>query len=273
MDPTSLGVKGTGTAPRIPYQFRPQPAGVPGLSPTELVVFTAILDDAKRRAWRSRISNAALAAIVGRTTMTVKRCLAALEGRGLIRREMIAGGRIRLAIHVTWEGVEHRVSTVQEASGTPPFHARNIGVPPLEHGGSTIQSPPQSRSTDGGRCPEFGRPETPAVGAAYLKACVAAAKAGEPMPEPPGFANYEGVPPSMTREFASDAPSGGSVEFNGTPRMTPTVPADVFVPSVGRMVAALGERLKAESVGRRRVGPKRLAAQLAEVRRRHGRRE
>jgi hypothetical protein len=42
---------------------------------------------------------------------------------------------------------------------------------------------------------------------------------------------------------------------------------------VGRMVKALGERLKSDDVGRRRVGPAKLARQLAELRRRHGRKE
>jgi hypothetical protein len=50
----------------------------------------------------------------------------------------------------------------------------------------------------------------------------------------------------------------------------PTVPASDVMATVRRMVGGLAEGLKAEDVGRRRVGPKRLAAQLAELRRRHG---
>jgi hypothetical protein len=75
--------------------------------------------------------------------------------------------------------------------------------------------------------------------------------------------------PRTTPRTAVEAPSPPPSPRTYSP--APIVPPDDVMAMVARMTRGLAEGLKAEDVGRRRVGPKRLAAQLAEVRRRHGR--
>jgi hypothetical protein len=70
---------------------------------------------------------------------------------------------------------------------------------------------------------------------------------------------------------ANHRPDSGFRPCNTVSTYSPMVPASDVMATVRRMVGGLAEGLKAEDLGRRRVGPKRLAAQLAEVRRRHGR--
>ena len=84
----TVGVKGAARTPgvgtlKIPFPFRAYPTALDGMPLTRTArdVFALILDNAKARGWRSRLSNATMAAVLGCTTMTIKRALAQLELR------------------------------------------------------------------------------------------------------------------------------------------------------------------------------------------------
>lgn len=185
---------------RLPYGFRADPIALDGLGlgRTSRALFVAILDDAKSKGMKSRKRNQTLATTLGCSIPTVKRCLADLEGRGLIRRETIAGGRIRLAIHVTWNGVDQNQSserrTVDQDRSTVDQN-RSRGV---DHSRSTSQSSvPQSVANQtGSALASEGKDQPPDGKAAadYLRQCVKAARLGMEMPAPPiGVAATKGV--------------------------------------------------------------------------------
>lgn len=268
---------GTG---KIPFAFRADPVALDGLGldSTARSTFVLILDNAKDRGWTSRLSNATIGKILGRCPMTISRALRRLEAAGLVRRELIAGGRVRTGIAVTWAGVRRDDLTGHPAVRREGLTGSARALEGLGASADLIRSPTQSRPSDGGDSLSTGGKEA----ADYLRRCVESAKRGEPMPEPPGplagaapspaFANRETEPPTggcATPPASPTARGVGGIPLSPAP--TPTAPPDAFLPSVGRMVAALGERLKADDVGRRRVGPAKLARQLAQVRRRHGR--
>lgn len=145
--------------------------------------------------------------------------------------------------------------------------------------------------------------------AAYLRAMIAKGReaAGKPAPspapaEPARTSQHEPTPPALpkaapvadrpaTSQPAASPATARRVEPCTAPRTivacatnviatpaaprtyspAPCVSPNQVAAAVARMTRGLAEGLKAEDVGRRRVGPKRLAAQLAEVRRKHGR--
>lgn len=263
---------GDTTVRRIPFSFRADPVALDELRlpRTARQVFVLLLDNARGRGWKSRLSNGVMARILGCCEMTIGRALVALEKVGLIRRDLIAGGRVRLAIHVVWSEVQQPCGTerpcVQQERGTGSTPA----LEEVQHRCGTNQSAPSERENQtGGVSPGFrtNAIPAPAAGAAYLAACVAAAKRGEPMPEPPGFANCESAPPKDSPQRNTPSPSVPGI--HGTSPATPTLLPGASLAQVGRMVASLGDKLKADGCGPRRVGPARLARQLGEMRRRH----
>ena len=232
------------------------------------VVLLGVVADAARqnRSGLCKLSNASLAFRIGRSESEVGRYLLELEAAGLVAREFGRSKHVRLGVRLTW------LEQVPESQGTAsvqvPEHrkASPSEVPNRVPGllGNALERAPQNLPSDGGTSPSTGGKEA----ADYLKACVAAARRGEPMPEPPGGAcsNWATSPQAET------APAKG-INSPDTPSATPTAPPDAFLPSVGRMVASIADRLRSEDVGRRRVSPAKLARQLAVMRRRHGRRE
>lgn len=283
MNPLPAGVKGTAAPLRIPYQFRALPCETTSsraISQSAKILH-AVLLDAGRRKGACTLTNRTLGGMIGRSPATVKRLLAELEAAGLARRELSAGGRIRSGVvpiapdsrvgEITKSGVAHSQATERIGVAQSRSEGGSSSAPGVAHSRSaSIQSSSQNESPDGVSQQLVGnnRPVSGTAAADYLKACVAAARAGRPMPEFPDLGKTQ-----PTGGCTVPPPSPKGIPIQDTPAPTPMAPPDAFMPSVGRMVASLGERLKAESVGRRRVGPKRLAAQLAEVRRRHGRRE
>jgi len=147
-DRPAPGVKST---PRLPFQFRPQPVAIDKLDLPHgaALLFGIIVDHAKRRGWRTGLTNPEMAAKINRTTRTVKRLLAILESHGLIVRELAADGRVRSGIKVVWEGVGH----------SRPVDARTVGQacpaggtsvsPGLGHQRPTNSERPQSALSDG----------------------------------------------------------------------------------------------------------------------------
>jgi hypothetical protein len=101
----------------------------------------------------------------------------------------------------------------------------------------------------------------------------------DPAADRPATAKPAASPTTIRREEPRPAPRTVVKSASAAPAAprtyapTPYVPVDQVAATIARMTRGLAEGLKAEDVGRRRVGPKRLAAQLAEVRRKHGRRE
>ena len=326
---------------QISFAFRADPTALDDmkLPRTARDAFGLVLDNARLRGGRCRLSNGTMARVLGCSAPTVKRALAALEAAGLIRRETIAGGRVRLCIHVTWEGVDQPRATGQTTVDHPRPRGGSSAIQGVDHLRSTNQSPIQRGDQTGPILPIEGEDaEEAALYAAlgparYLRAMIAKGKveaaarsAVKSPPSPPASAAPTPeavVPPDRPAEAsraprdepaASPAPipapvadrpaaatpaafptSPRCVEPRPTPRTAvpspstsaprpstapvasptyspaPTVPASDVMAMVRRMVGGVAKGLKAEDVGRRRVGPKRLAAQLAEVRRRHGR--
>lgn len=256
--------------PRVPYPFRADPVALDGLrlDPTARDLMVLLLDNAKDRGWRSRLSNATMGRILGRCPMTISRALGRLEAAGLVRRELAAGGRIRTGIVVTWDGVQAQRLTEQAALRRERLTGSARALEGLGASAELTRAPVQSEDQT--------RPGSPSNGkeaADYLRRCVAAAKAGEPMPPYPAGPSRTPQDATTTQPAVSPAtPAGRPAE--GKPAMPRTLmaplPLDDVMATVRRMVGGLAEGLKAEDLGRRRVGPKRLAAQLAEVRRRHG---
>lgn len=290
MQPIPSAVKGAGAPPRIAFRFRALPCETTSsraISQSAKILH-AVLLDAGRRKGACTYTNRTLGGMIGRSPATVKRLLAELEAAGLARRELAAGGRIRSGVvpiapearlsNLGQTGVAHSQATErmgvahsQSEGGSSPA----VGV--AHSRSASIQSVPQSEKPDGPGSPLSGR-----EAADYLRRCVEAARRGEPMPPPPDFANCESAPP-MGIATGNTAPPKGPYETPppspkgsngiGTPAPTPTPRPGASLAEIGRMVAAMGERLKADDVGRRRVGPAKLARQLGEMRRRHGRRE
>lgn len=277
---TSVGVKGVARpaseSPRqIQFAFRADPVALDAmkLPGNARQVFGLVLDNARSRGGRCRLSNATMAAILGCSTPTIKRALAALEAAHLVRRETAAEGRIRLAIVVTWDGVDQSRSTVQAGVDQSRSGGGSMPIQGVDQSRSTNQSPHQSDhqtgpilSTGEGEDAEQAALYAALGPAKYLQAMIAKGKAeadadarsgGKPVPPPLPCP----VPPAPVE--APKPPTGAS------PGKAPVVPHDDASREVGRMVRDLGQALKAETVGTRRVGPAKLARQLAEMRRRH----
>jgi hypothetical protein len=299
------GVVRTQHAPtrQIQFAFRADPVALDELrlDPTARAAFVLILDNARSRGGRCRLSNGTMGRILGRCSMTISRALGRLQTAGLIVRDLIAGGRVRTGIVVTWEAAqpgrltEHCTVRRERLTGSTsaPKGVRRERL--------TDQSPTQSEISDAGRSSLRGEEDPEAAAlfaslgpAAYLRAMIAKGKAeaaGKPAPAPtpseavkapqgdptPPALPYS-VPVADRHATAKPAASPATIrreEPRQVPRTAvvpvPMVPASDVMATVRRMVGGLAEGLKAEDVGRRRVGPKRLAAQLAEVRRKHGR--
>lgn len=253
---------------RMPYVYRADPVALDqlGLDLTARAVFVLLLDNAKSRGWRSRLSNATIGRILGRCAMTISRALGRLESRGLIHRDLIAGGRIRLAITIVWDGVRR-----EELSAQAPV-SRECRTPSAQEskglgaGVELIRGGIQSERSD--------RPVSPSQGEedeeqAALFAELGPAKFLRAMMEK----GRQEAGASQSRSFV---PSPVPPTPTGTP---PAAPHDDVRRAVEGMARDLGRNLAAgrldvqprgrvEHAGRRRSTPQQLQEQLAELRRR-----
>ena len=286
---------------QIQFAFRADPVALDelGLDPTARDLMVLILDNARLRGGRSRLSNSTMGRILGRCPMTISRALGRLQAAGLIVRELVAGGRVRTGILVTWEATQPGRLTVQTELRRERLTGPTSAPKGVRRERLTDQIPIQSEISDADRSSLGGEEDSEAAAlfaelgpAAFLKAMIAKGReaAGKPAPAPAPVEAVQApqdvpTPPALPKPApaadrpatAKPAPSTPTIrreEPRPNPRTavmaTPCVPPDDVMATVRRMVGGLAEGFKAPDVGRRRVGPKRLAAQLAEVRRRHG---
>ena len=316
-------------APRqISFAFRADPTALDDmkLPRTARDAFGLVLDNARLRGGRCRLSNGTMARILGCCAMTIGRALVALEAAGLVRRELSHGGRIRSGILVTWDGVQQGCLTERPCVQQERGRGSTPALKGVQQPCGTNQSPHQSVDQTGPILSSQGGEDDPEAAAlfatlgpaAFLRAMiakgreeVAARSAGKPAPSPapaePARASQDepaapappipapvadrpatakpGAFPETPRRVESrptsrtvvQSPSMSAPKPSAAPNAprsyspAPAVPPDDVMAMVARMTRGLAEGLKAENLGRRRVGPKRLAQQLAEVRRRHGR--
>jgi len=274
----TVGVKGAARTPgvgtlKIPFPFRAYPTALDGMPLTRTArdVFALILDNAKSRGWRCRLSNATMARILGCCPMTIGRALVALESAGLILRELSHGGHVRTGILVTWDGVQHSCGTEQACVQQPCGTGSTLAPQGVQHSCGTNQSLPQSERSDG-TSSLVGREEDPALrvaegpeAAAYLRMLIAKGRMKaqesnpEPIPDPP--------PPSPlpVPEPIPPAPEPPTPE-----PIPPTPRQDDARRTVDSMVGTLAAKFTADLQRPRRVSPRKLERQLAELRRRHG---
>jgi hypothetical protein len=263
---------GVKTPARLPFAFRADPVALDGLKLTRTAraVFALLLDNARSRGWRSRLGNATMARILDCCPMTVSRALGRLESAGLIRRELIAGGRIRTGIVVTWEGVRREGLTGQPSvrRESPTGSAQESNGVRRER--LTDQSSTQSDDQTVGLLPagkDPGEVPDPATAAAFLRAMIQAGrKSGCKIPAPTrvvdrnaakGVGTSRALPPESLRETPRTAPPAGPCH-------------DDPCREVARMVEDLAATFAMGRMGPRRLSPQALQRQLAEVRRRHG---
>lgn len=260
--------------PSIPFQFRAYPVALDALKLTRTAraVFALVLDNARSRGWRSRLSNGTMGRILGCCSMTIKRALADLEAAGLILREFAAAGRIRTGIVVTWEGVEHSRSTERphlEQSRSTGGTRASQGV---EHSRSTNQRPGQNETQTAPilsieEDPESVVPDGPTA-AAYLRAMIQAGRRGgtqAAQPKPPCPAPSSAVePPPPAAAYSRPTPPAG-------PSRTPEADAKRAVERMAGSVFKDARRAAWGPLpGRRRMTPAELQRQLADVRRKYG---
>jgi len=219
---TAPAVKGT---PRLGFQFRPLPVAVEplGLPSTAAILFAILIDDAKRRGWRTRLLNPALAARLGRSVATVKRLLALLESRGLIQREHAADGRIRTATRITWDGVAHSQPTdnrtvAHSQAGGGSLPGRGVAHSRATNSESPSQSAFQTRevSTSKEETPESSPPLT----AEDVRRAIADGVAGVYAP-----LMFDAEPTPATRPACEPTPKADAK--TESPAAKPTTPARV----------------------------------------------
>jgi hypothetical protein len=260
-----------GTTHQIPFPFRADPTGLDGLKldQTARAAFVLVLDNAKSRGWRSRLSNATMGRILGRCPMTISRALGRLESAGLIRRDLIAGGRIRTGIVVTWDGVRRESLTEQASVRRESLRGSALESEGLGARAELIRSPVQSQDQTApilsqGEDPESVVPE-PAEAARFLRAMIEAGRKGvrQPAPSPAPPPAVEPRPTRSEEPRRSSPPSG--------PSRTPQDDARRAVE--GMAVGCFKDARRAAwgpIPGRRRMTPAELERQLAEVRRKYG---
>ncbi len=260
-----------GATRQIPFPFRADPTGLDGLKldQTARAAFVLILDNAKSRGWRSRLSNATMGRILGRCPMTISRALGRLESAGLIRRELTAGGRIRTGILVAWEGVRRESLTEQASVRREDLRGPTPAPKEVRREHLTNQSSTQVQdqtapilSTE--EDPESVVPE-PAEAARFLRAMIEAGRKGfrQPVPSPAPPTPAE-PPPQRSEEPRRSSPPSG-------PSRTPQ--DDVRRIVEGMAVGCFKDARRAAwgpLPGRRRMTPAELQRQLAEVRKRYG---
>lgn len=137
--------------PVIPFQFVALPVEIlrrTDLSAAAKLLLAVVMDSARgNRSGTSKLTNAALAARVGRSAASIKRLLAELEAAGLVRRDTLAEGRVRTAVVPTWVDQERATDHASTAQDQPtPGAGMAEGV---ARDRPTIQSPPSEQIQKG----------------------------------------------------------------------------------------------------------------------------
>ncbi len=186
------------TQPRqIQFAFRADPVALDdlGLDPTARALMVLILDNARLRGGRCRLSNGTMGRILRRCPMTISRALGRLQAAGLILRELVAGGRVRTGIVVTWEAaqVQDPGRLTEQCTVRRERLTGSTSAPKgVRRERLTDQSPIQSEISDADRSSLRGDEEyDPASrvasgpeAAAYLRACIESGRKGLQPPTP-----------------------------------------------------------------------------------------
>lgn len=120
----------------IPFQFVALPSEIlrrVDVSDAAKLLVAVILDAARGSRSVCRLTNAALAARLGKSVAAVKRPLAELESLGLIRRDTLAGGRVQDGHRADLGGAGRRHCTCARSADRchtlhARFHAWNVPV-------------------------------------------------------------------------------------------------------------------------------------------------
>jgi hypothetical protein len=244
--------------PRIGVPFAPIPLDVKArrdVSPAAKLVFATLANQARlRRAEVSNLTNRRIAERAGLSVAAVRRALDELEARGLARRLFGESKRIRLGIAVTYAP-----AGVAQPGATPPAdgvaHRAQPGCSTPPDGGCAPAATDLPRTSE-------ERPETisPALGDEDREAAALFAQLG-----PAGFLR------AMVAKGREEAAAAKAAPRPPATRVLPPPPPsqDAIRAAVGSMVGSLAEGFAAGRPGRR-MSPRQLQAQLAEVRRRYG---
>lgn len=273
-------------SPRLGFQFHPLPvaAVADGLPSTAAILFAILIDDAKRRGWRTRLLNPALASRLGRSVATVKRLLALLESRGLIQREHVADGRVRTATRITWAGVAHSQSTDNRSVAHSQSGGGSFAIQGVAHSCATNSERPQSAfqtagnsTSDEGEKREEPKP-SPTETAAALRAMIAGkwapiifdeAKPAPTSTKPPTSPETSPAPspvepaetstkgPATSRETPPTRPQPAARPFGGHDlrRVGVSAVAAAFSPKFGAVRNTPESLMKMLWERRQRVGP------------------
>lgn len=297
MNPSASGVKGhIAPAPRIGVPFAAIPLDVKArrdVSPAAKLVFVTVANQARmRRGEVSNLTNRQISDRAGLSVAAVRRGLDQLETIGLVRRLYGDSKRTRLGVAVAYQPVLG-VAQIEQPSRTGVAQARQPGCSASPSGGCARRATdllrggeehsekvprPQGRGDSDAALRVASGPEA----ARYLRLCIEAGRRGEPMPSPPIPSGPAGTPqdavtsrtaPTGVPAVARPATAKPALSASRACSPALAVHPDAASREVTRMIRGLAEGLKSPDVGRRRVGPTQLARQLAELRRRHGRRQ
>lgn len=194
-----IGPRAQQVKPVLGFQFVALPVEVlrrPDLSAAAKLLAAVVMDSARgSRGGSCRLTNASLAARIGRSAASVKRLLGELEAAGLVRRDHVAEKHQRTAVVPTWAAQE---STTGQADGDRARSTPGAGMnhPPAQDR-AAIQTPGSEPTQTNALAPTPGgedRKPTPREIAEAMRAMVAGRYAPQMFDaKPPGGITQMGV--------------------------------------------------------------------------------
>lgn len=197
---------------RIHYQFLALPVEIlrrTDLSAGAKLLAAVVMDSARgNRSGTCKLSNTALGARIGRSAASVKRLLAELESRSLLRRDTVAEGRVRTAIAPTWVDQERATEQMGAAQDQPTPGAGMVQGVARDR--PTIQSPPSEQTQKGTISRLTGEKTEPKPSPAEIAAAMRAMLAGRYAPamfdaEPPPAGQPAPDPRALFRQVGYSA--------------------------------------------------------------------